>query len=384
MRRAGLEVERLTLVRGSRADLSRAVLSDVSFTLARGALLAVVGPSGAGKSTLLSLLAGFEQPTAGSIHLDGEDWRALDPVARGVGMSFDDAALHEHLTVRENLEAAALPRGDAAPARRTRVAEAAAALGVGALLDRRPATLSAGERRRVSLGRAFVRGPSVALLDEPFANLDRANRLAVRALVRTMRHATAATTIVVTHDPGDALALADGADDRMLVLVDGAVRAFGPAAELHRHPPDLETAALVDELGFEAISIDARGAAAGVVRLPTAIERRLREAPLGADGGWLGMRSTQIRRADGVGEGEGEREGLLLDLVVRAIEPAGLFVDVVAATGDSSGASPDQSIRVRLDARDAAGIAVGARRAFTVAAEDLHLFAGRFPARRLS
>ncbi len=370
MRRSGLEVGRLTLVRGSRA-----VLSDVSFTLARGALLAVVGPSGAGKSTLLSLLAGFEEPDSGAIRLDGEDWRALDPVARGVGMSFDDAALHEHLTVAENLEAAALPRGESASARRARVAETAAALGVGALLDRRPATLSAGERRRVSLGRAFVRGPSVALLDEPFANLDRANRLAVRALVRTMRHATAATTIVVTHDPGDALALADGADDRMLVLVDGAVRAFGPAAELHRHPPDLETAELVDELGFETIRVDALGKAEGVARLPAAIERRMREAALGPDGGWIGMRSARVRLAEGDGG-----DGLLLELVVRAIEPAGLFVDVVAAPSDAS----DRAIRIRLDARDAAGVMVGTRRRFAVAAEDIHLFAGEFPARRLS
>lgn len=369
MERAGLEVERLTLVRGSRA-----VLSDVCFALAPGALLAVVGPSGAGKSTLLSLLAGFERATAGSIRFDGADWRALDPVARGVGMSFDDAALHEHLSVAENLEAAALPRGDSAAVRRARVAETAAALGVGALLDRRPATLSAGERRRVSLGRAFARGPSLALLDEPFANLDRDNRLAVRGLVRTLRRATAATTIVVTHDPGDALALADGADDRMLVLVDGSVRAFGHAGELHRHPPDLETAALVDELGFESIPIDALGAAAGVARLPTEVARRVREARLGAEGGWLGMRSTQVRLAT-----DGADEALVLDLVVRAVEPAGLFVDVVAAPSDSA----ERGIRIRLDARDAAGLAPGAHRRFTVAADELHLFAGPFPGRRV-
>lgn len=369
MERAGLEVERLTLVRGSRT-----VLSDVSFALAPGALLAVVGPSGAGKSTLLSLLAGFERPTAGSIRLDGADWRALDPVARGVGMSFDDAALHEHLTVRGNLEAAALPRGDSPAARRARVSETAAALGVDALLDRRPATLSAGERRRVSLGRAFVRGPSLALLDEPFANLDRVNRLAVRGLVRTLRSATAATTIVVTHDPGDALALADGADDRMLVLVDGAVRAFGHAGELHSHPPDLETAALVDELGFEAIRIDARGSGAGVARLSSEFARRIGDARLGEHGGWLGMRSTEVRPAAG-----GAEEALLLDLVVRAVEPAGLFVDLVAAPHEA----PERAIRIRVDARDAVGVAVGMRRSFTVASDDLHLFAGPFPGRRI-
>jgi ABC-type sugar transport system ATPase subunit len=369
MQRAGLEVERLTLVRGSRA-----VLSDVSFTLAPGALLAVVGPSGAGKSTLLSLLAGLERATAGSIHFAGADWRSLDPVARGVGMSFDDAALHEHLSVGENLEAAALPRCDSAAARRARVSETAAALGVGALLDRRPATLSAGERRRVSLGRAFARGPRLALLDEPFANLDRGNRLAVRGLVRALRSATAATTIVVTHDPGDALALAEGADDRMLVLVDGAVRAFGHAGELHRHPPDLETAALVDELGFEAIRIDALGSGAGVARIPAAIALRVREARLGEHGGWLGMRSTQVRPAASVAD-----DALLLDLVVRALEPAGLFVDVVAASSDSS----DGAIRIRIDARDAVGVVVGARRGFSVAADDVHLFAGPLPGRRI-
>jgi ABC-type sugar transport system ATPase subunit len=166
----GLKVERLTLVRGSRA-----VLSDVSFTLAPGALLAVVGPSGAGKSTLLSLLAGFERPTSGAISFDGFDWRIIEPVARGVGMSFDDAALHEHLSVRDNLDLALRPLGEIASQRQARIAEIAERLGVTALLTRTPGTLSAGERRRVSLGRAFVRRPTLALLDEPFANLDRAS-----------------------------------------------------------------------------------------------------------------------------------------------------------------------------------------------------------------
>jgi ABC-type sugar transport system ATPase subunit len=248
--RDGLRVESVGFAHGART-----VLDGVSFGLARGRLLAVLGPSGAGKSTLLSVLAGFDAVRAGSIAFDGADWAALDPVARGVGVSFDDAALYEHLTVAENLDLAARPLGEGAAARRTRVEEMARALGVEPLLARRPSTLSAGERRRVSLGRAFVRRPRVALLDEPFANLDRTNRFAVRALIRELGRTTGATTIVVTHDPTDALAVADD----LLVLIAGRVRAHGPAAAVAARPADLEVAQLVDDLGMQSIRLE-RGA----------------------------------------------------------------------------------------------------------------------------
>jgi len=356
----GLRVEGVTFARGGRA-----VLEDVSFAVARGRVLALLGPSGAGKSTLLSLLAGFERPGGGTIAFDGADWRGLDPVAREVGVSFDDAALHEHLSVAENLDLAARPLGESAAARRMRVDEAARALGVVPLLPRRPATLSAGERRRVSLGRAFVRKPALALLDEPFANLDRANRFAVRGLIRALQRSTGATTVVVTHDPTDALAIADD----LLVLVDGRVRAHGAALDVATHPPDLEVAQLVDDLGMESITLADGRAPAGSALSPalaaSIASRGLAEARVGVSA-W---RLAPLR--------DGDAAALAVDATVEAKEPAGAFTDVVVLREDGS------RMRARIPAESAQDLPIGSRIRLGARSEDLHLFGGPFPGKRL-
>ena len=210
MRGGGLSIEGVSFERrGTRGALR--VLDSVSFALEPTRLLAIVGPSGAGKSTLLSLIAGFESPAAGAIRCNGDEWTTRAPSERSIGMSFDDAALHEHLTVAENLDSAAMPRNEPRERRASRVNALADSLGLAALVSRKPATLSAGERRRVAIGRAFIRSPELVLLDEPFANLDRANRFVVRQLVRELQRSTGAMAIVVTHDPPDALAIALGA-----------------------------------------------------------------------------------------------------------------------------------------------------------------------------
>jgi ABC-type sugar transport system ATPase subunit len=371
----GLKVERLTLVRGSRA-----VLSDVSFTLAPGALLAVVGPSGAGKSTLLSLRAGFERPTSGAISFDGFDWRIIEPVARGVGMSFDDAALHEHLSVRDNLDLALRPLGEIASQRQARIAEIAERLGVTALLTRTPGTLSAGERRRVSLGRAFVRRPTLALLDEPFANLDRANRLAVRALVRELRQTSAVTTVMVTHDPTDALALADD----LLVLVDGQVRAHGRATEVAANPADLKVAQLVDDLGMESIAlVDGRVPAHCTLEPEFAATISTRLADRGLQHGFLGIspwRLTATTRSV---------PGATLEIRCRvaAHEPAGLFTDLVVDVGivdTRAGNAPiGATMRARTPATDAYNLPPGTHARLTANREDIHLFGGVWPGVRI-
>jgi ABC-type sugar transport system ATPase subunit len=356
----GLRVEGVTFARGGRTALDR-----VSFGVARGRVLAVLGPSGAGKSTLLSLLAGFERPGAGSIAFDGADWRGLDPVAREVGVSFDDAALHEHLSVAENLDLAARPLGEGAAARRMRVEEAARALGVGALLARRPATLSAGERRRVSLGRAFVRRPRLALLDEPFANLDRANRFAVRGLIRALQRASGATTIVVTHDPTDALAIADD----LLVLIGGRVRAYGPALEVATRPPDLEVAQLVDDLGMESIELADGRAPAGCVLSPALAASIAAGGPGEARIGVSAWRLALLR--------DGETAALVVDATIEAKEPAGAFTDIVAVREDGA------RMRARVAAEAALGSQIGSRVRLGARSEDLHLFGGPFPGSRL-
>lgn len=383
-RGSGLLVSRLSYSRGARpgpanaraevrsGDPSRAFphgLSDISFAVPRGRLLAVVGPSGAGKSTLLSLLAGFERPTAGEISFDGARWTsALAPDERGIGMSFDDAALHEHLTVRENIDSAALPRGEPSERRRARVASLAGSLALAELLDRRPAMLSAGERRRVSVARAFVRGPGLALLDEPFANLDRANRFTIRQLVRELQRSTGCATIVVTHDPTDALAIAD----EMLVLVDGRVRALGRATEIADNPPDLACAQLVDDLGMHVVEFGGDGRAHGCV-VPDAVAARLAARMKAADatGALAGIRPWQIAlRAP-------DAPSIALEARVGAIEPAGLFSDVVAIRSNG------RTLRARVERGFAQELPIGSNATFHMRESDLHLFAPPWPGRRI-
>jgi ABC-type sugar transport system ATPase subunit len=366
----GLSLQGVRFERGGQL-----VLDDISFELESGRLLAVIGLSGAGKSTLLSLIAGFERPTAGSMQFAGRDLTGLAPVDRSIGMSFDDAALHEHLSVRENLDAAAMPRREPAERRRARVQSLAENLGIAPLLERLPSTLSAGERRRAAVGRAFIRGGSLVLLDEPFANLDRGNRFAIRQAVRELQRVTGATTIVVTHDPTDALAIADD----FLVLVNGRARAFGPAVEISARPPDLEVAQLVDDLGMHAIELDALGRSSDC-----AIEESLRLRIVERAGGtpsMLGFRPWHVRI------GSVPREAITIRARVLAHEPAGVFTDIILQR------SAGRALRARIpnvasdvdDRRPAPAqeLPIGSTAVLSVQACDTHLFVGPWPGRRV-
>jgi ABC-type sugar transport system ATPase subunit len=350
------------------------VLDGVSFELAPGRLLAVVGLSGAGKSTLLSLIAGFERPSEGEVSFAGRSFAGLSPADRSIGMAFDDAALHEHLTVRANLDSAALPRAEPAERRHARVRALADSLGLAALLDRMPATLSAGERRRTAVGRAFIRGGELVLLDEPFANLDRGNRFAIRQAVRELQRSTGATTIVVTHDPTDALAIADD----FLVLIDGRQRAFGPAADVAARPVDLEVAQLVDDLGMHAIELDARGESPDCALRPGFRDEALQRA--GGAAVTLGIRPWHIRpqQALTTPPSDAAARAVVMQARVVAHEPAGVFTDVIALR------SAGRALRARLSAAEAQDLPIGSTARLTVDERDIHLFAGPWPGRRVN
>ena len=361
----GLLVEGLSFERDGRR-----VIDGVSFHLDAGRLLAVVGVSGAGKSTLLSLIAGFEAPTGGSLSLGGSSMDRQATPERDIGMSLDDAALHEHLTVAQNLDSAAVPRGEPRERRMSRVRALSEALGIADLLDRKPHTLSAGERRRVAVGRAFIRSPALVLLDEPFANLDRGNRFAIRQMVRELQRSTGATAIVVTHDSSDALAIADD----MLVLIEGRARAFDRATELAARPPDLEVAQLVDELGMHSIEITAAGPSRGC-EVRDDFLQAARTAARSAEV-LLGVRPWHISPAPAVDQ-TAAPPALSLRGRVIAKEPAGLFTDVIAARPDT------RALRARVPASEAQELPIGAECRFIVHEEHIHLFAGPWPGRRI-
>jgi ABC-type sugar transport system ATPase subunit len=181
----------------------------ITLDVPAGACLAVVGSSGCGKTTLLRLVAGLEEPTAGTIWIGGRDVTAVPPQDRGVAMVFQTAALYPQLTVRANLGFGLKARKVAAAETDRRVNEMAELLGLTGLLDRLPHQLSGGQQQRVALGRAVVRRPAVLLLDEPLSHLDASLRVSVRAEVARLRETFAITTLWVTHDPDEAAAVGD-------------------------------------------------------------------------------------------------------------------------------------------------------------------------------
>ena len=176
--------------------------------IADGEFLALVAPSGCGKSTTLNLIAGLDAPTSGTVLIDGRDVTAASPGERDIAMVFQSYALYPHLDVRGNiafpLQVARRPRAEI----ERRVREAAAMLGLGELLERKPRELSGGQRQRVALGRALVREPKVFLFDEPLSNLDAGLRLQLRAELKLLHERLRATFIYVTHDQSEAMTLA--------------------------------------------------------------------------------------------------------------------------------------------------------------------------------
>src|SRR6266446_7298913 len=185
-----------------------------------GEFLAVLGPSGSGKSSLLRLVAGLETPTGGYIDMDGRDITNLVPKDRDVAMVFQGLALYPHMTVRENMAFGLLARKAPAAEIDTRVAEAAATLGLSAHLRKRPRELSGGERQRVALGRALVRRPRVFLFDEPLSSLDAQLRQELREELARLHRITRTTSIYVTHDQKEALSLGD----KVAVMQAGTLR----------------------------------------------------------------------------------------------------------------------------------------------------------------
>ena len=215
-------------------------LADISFSLAEGEILCLLGASGCGKSTLLRLIAGVERPDAGEIALAGRMLAGpgvfVEPEARDIGFMFQDYALFPHLSVAENVAFGL--RGWSRAAVQTRVAEVLALAGVEALAARYPHMLSGGESQRVALARALAPRPRLLLMDEPFSNLDQGLREAVRAETLAALRGLGMAAILVTHDPAEALALAD----RLVLMRAGRIEAVADPRSLYHLPPTLYAA----------------------------------------------------------------------------------------------------------------------------------------------
>ncbi|WP_254768678.1 ABC transporter ATP-binding protein [Salinilacihabitans rarus] len=208
-------------------------VADVSFGLAEGELVALLGPSGCGKTTVVQAVAGHLRPTAGRISLRGTDVTATPPEERDVGVVFQRPTLYPHLTVAENVGYGLRARDVPADEREATVAEYLDLVGLAGRAGAAPAELSGGQVRRVELARALAYRPDVLLLDEPLSALDRPLRERLREEIARIQRETGVTTLFVTHDQDEAMALAD----RIVVMAEGRVAATGTPRDLYERPP---------------------------------------------------------------------------------------------------------------------------------------------------
>ena len=260
-RAAATIAARLTFERLERHYGAATALAGFSFDIAPAEVVCLLGPSGCGKTTLLRLAAGIERPTDGRVLINDREvagpQRFVPPERRNVGLMFQDFALFPHLTIIDNVAFGlrALPREDA----RREAAAALARVGLSRYADDYPHILSGGEQQRVALARAIVPRPAVMLMDEPFSGLDVQLRERLQEETLTLLRETRATSLIVTHAPGEAIRLGD----RIAVMRAGRLVQAGRAEELYRNPADLFVARLFSEINEIPYTV-----AAGAVRTP--------------------------------------------------------------------------------------------------------------------
>ncbi|MGH2840585.1 MAG: ABC transporter ATP-binding protein, partial [Solirubrobacteraceae bacterium] len=230
-------------------------LAGLSLSVRAGELMAVLGPSGSGKSTALRLIAGLEWADSGRVLIDGRDVTALAPGERDVAMVFQSFALLPHLSVAENVGFGLAARRTPAPEREHAVREAAEALELTGVLDRRPSELSGGERQRVALARALASRPRVLLMDEPLSNLDAPLRERARSQIRRLHAETGATVVYVTHDQSEALSLGQ----RVAVLDAGELRQVGEPETVYDRPADRFVARFVGSPPMNLVPAEVAG-----------------------------------------------------------------------------------------------------------------------------
>lgn len=279
-------------------------LDEVSLTVRDGEFLALLGPSGSGKTTLLRIMAGLDRPSAGQVGFNGEDFLALTPRERRVGMVFQSYALFRHMTVADNIAFGLKVRPRGSRPGRAEIAERVQDLlrliqleGYG---GRYPSQLSGGQRQRVALARALAIEPRLLLLDEPFGALDARVRRDLRRWLRQVHEQTGVTTVLVTHDQEEALELAD----RVAILRQGRIEQVDTPQALYDRP----ASAFVHDFLGEGLQLQATVARGEVVsndwRAPS-------DAPTGeallcirpddleaADTGLVGVVMSSLRRGD--------------------------------------------------------------------------------------
>jgi len=281
----------------------RPALDALDLSVADGELLVLVGPSGCGKSTALRLIAGLEEPTAGTIELEGTSLRGVPPQMRDVAMVFQGYALYPHLSVFDNMAFPLKMQGQGESQRRAKVAKIAEMVGLSDKLERRPHELSGGERQRVAMGRAVVREPRLFLFDEPLSNLDAKLRADLRVELAALVRKLSTTALYVTHDQAEAMTMGD----RVAVLKDGRLQQVAPPRVIYEKPANAFVASFVGTPEMNLWTLEVHGdegrVEGAVVPVPESVRDRARVT--------IGVRPEHLwLDADGEGRIEAKALGL--------------------------------------------------------------------------
>jgi iron(III) transport system ATP-binding protein len=333
-------------------------VDDLDLTIDHGDFMCMLGPSGCGKTTTLRMIAGLEQPTAGSIVVDD---RVLDSVDRGLfvpperremGLVFQSYALWPHMTIRQNTEYGLRLRKIARAERLRRADEVLAVMGIDRYADRYPAQLSGGQQQRVALARMLAVNPGVMLLDEPLSNLDSRLRLEMRAELKRIHHDFDSTIVFVTHDQWEAMTLAT----RIAVMFEGRIQQIGSPTDIYERPRNRLVAEFLGNPPINVVEIADAESAPHVAAAYAFASARTQDT--GGAPGSVGFRPESIRiesRSEPVGE------GLSIDGTVVAVLATGgsWTIEIVAddrhlfaTTSVTPTCRPGGDIRMRLDAND--------------------------------
>ena len=299
-----------------------------------GAFVTLLGPSGCGKSTTLNMIAGLDRPDGGTIHLGDTDITRVPPNLRHMAMVFQNYALYPHMSVFENIAFSLRLRHRPRPEIEERVKAVADMLDMGHLLARRPGQLSGGQQQRVALGRALAKEPDVFLLDEPFSNLDASLRARMRTEVKRLHVRIGATSVFVTHDQEEAMALSD----LIAVMRDGKLVQYGTQHEIYGRPRNVYVATFVGkprmslvvgslehhEQGVEFIS---RG-----FRINLGPPAELGLVVQGVSSVGLGIRAEDVR----IHAPDAPTDARSVPAIVGLVEPIGADTFVELAVGDST------------------------------------------------
>jgi multiple sugar transport system ATP-binding protein len=343
-------------------------VDELSLTIDDGDFVVLVGPSGCGKSTTLRMIAGLETITDGSLVIGDRLVNKVRPKDRDIAMVFQSYALYPHLSVADNmgfsLRMSRVPKKD----RDKRVGEAAQLLGLESILTKKPGQLSGGQRQRVALGRAIVRKPAVFLFDEPLSNLDPDRRTATRAEIRRIQRDLGTTTVYVTHDHEEAMALGD----KIVIMKDGLLQQAGTPEEVYENPKNLFVGMFLGSPRMNAfpatISIDADTCAAVIRNQGESISVPIQRdrLPQGIDHGdtvTLGVRphSIDFLQHKLAVPNCGIFEGVVVD-----IEQLGFAADLVVDIGDYEVRIRDSG-DCKLELKDHVRL--------SASASDIHVFA---------